>query len=111
MRPRAVVAEQDATARRTVVLALKKGGYEVEEARDEKQFRAAMKVPMDLLLLDVMMPGMDGEDVGRLLREQHPVPVIVISEAKELEVAAMATGAADYLFKPINLADLFHLQH
>lgn len=106
---RAVLADQDAATRRTLALALKKRGYKVDEARDEKQLRAAIEEPPDILLLDVMMPGMSGDDVFQLLREQpSSLRVIVMSEAKDVKVAAKARamGAADYLAKPINGHDL-----
>lgn len=106
---RALLSERDATARRALAQDLQRRGYEVVEVQGEKQLLAAMKkrVP-DLLFLDVT-PGLSGEGVFLRLREQfRSLPVIVISEAKHVRVAAkaLALGAAEYLVKPIDVRDL-----
>lgn len=106
---RALLSERDATARRALTQDLQKRGYEVVEVQGERQLLAAMKkrVP-DLLFLDVT-PGPSGESVFLRLREQfRSLPVIVISEAKHVRVAAkaLALGAAEYLVKPIDVRDL-----
>lgn len=63
----------------------------------------------DAVILDLMLPGKDGEEVLRLLKAKRPIPVIVVS-AKEREIATITTlklGADDYVAKPFNLEELY----
>lgn len=63
----------------------------------------------DAVILDLMLPGKDGEEVLRLLKVKRPIPVIVVS-AKEREIATITTlklGADDYVAKPFNLEELY----
>src|ERR1035441_10413654 len=91
---------------------LGKLGYEIIPALDGPTAlkRAAMHPP-DLILLDLLMPGMDGCEVCRRLREDHgaqDVPVIFVSAAdgKDLVVQALEAGGVDYITKPFNHAEL-----
>src|ERR1035441_1600099 len=91
---------------------LGKLGYEIIPALDGLTAlkRAAMHPP-DLILLDLLMPGMDGCEVCRRLREDHgaqDVPVIFVSAAdgKDLVVQALEAGGVDYITKPFNHAEL-----
>lgn len=87
-------------------------GYEIVPAVDGASALKRLNVRLpDLILLDLLMPGMDGFEVCRRLRE-HPegkdVPVIFLSAAddKEMIVRALETGGVDYLTKPFNQAEL-----
>ncbi|MBO0411065.1 response regulator transcription factor [Enterococcus hulanensis] len=63
----------------------------------------------DAIILDLMLPGKDGEEVLRLLKAKRPIPVIIVS-AKEREIATITTlklGADDYVAKPFNLEELY----
>jgi DNA-binding NtrC family response regulator len=67
--------------------------------------------PVDVVVLDVKMPGMDGIQTLRELKEQHPlVEVIMLTGHASLEVAieGMELGAFDYLMKPIDIDDLLY---
>lgn len=94
--------------------ALSSSGYQVETAASGEAALEMLERPdvdPDLLLLDVMMPGMSGFDVLRTLRAdpaQHDVPVVMITAATDRSVreAAHDDGATDLLIKPFHLAEL-----
>ena len=98
-----LIADDEQEIRDVLRLYLEKDGYEVTEAQDGLE---AMKLlgeqEYDLLLLDIMMPGMDGYRVLRNIREKNNVPVIMLS-AKETEsdkILGLDLGADDYITKP-----------
>ena len=69
------------------------------------------KSPVDVVVLDVRMPGMDGIETLRALKRQHPLTeVIMLTGHASLEVAVqgMEAGAFDYLMKPINIDELLY---
>jgi DNA-binding response OmpR family regulator len=85
-------------------------GYEITLAEDGERALAAIdRAPPDLLLLDLMMPGVTGMAILRQLRQVRPeLPVLVLTAVNELEVAraALDLGAYDYLTKPVDLGIL-----
>jgi len=90
-------------------------GYEVEGASDgQAALDAVERIPPDLILLDVMMPKMDGMEVVRRLkakREAHEIPFIPVImqtalDSTENKVEGLDAGAEDYITKPINFAEL-----
>lgn len=98
-----LIADDEQEIRDVLRLYLEKDGYEVTEAQDGLE---AMKLlgeqEYDLLLLDIMMPGMDGYRVLRNIREKNNVPVIMLS-AKGTEsdkILGLDLGADDYITKP-----------
>jgi len=75
----------------------------------EKGLQLAQKNPPDLILLDIMMPGMDGNEVCTRLKQDNnlkQIPIIFITALNEMEteIQSLALGAADFLHKPINIA-------
>lgn len=88
---------------------LKKEGYEVIEAYDgEEAYNKAINEKPDVILLDVMLPKMDGFTVCRKLREKISTPIIMIT-AKEEEVdkvLGLELGADDYMTKPFGIREL-----
>ena len=88
---------------------LKKEGHEVIEANDgEMGYNMALSEKPDLILLDVMLPKMDGFTVCRKLREKISTPIIMIT-AKEEEVdkvLGLELGADDYMTKPFGIREL-----
>src|SRR3954468_10351292 len=86
---------------------LEKGGYEVKTAIDgARAVEIAKKFTPDLVLLDIMMPKMDGVETCRLIREipemQKSFVVFLTARSEEYsEVAAFDVGADDYIMKPI----------
>jgi DNA-binding response OmpR family regulator len=84
-------------------------GYEVMEAEDgAKALAMAATYPFDLVLLDVMMPGIDGLEVLQRLREVHsdtalPIIMVTAKSASEDVVEALLMGANDYITKPVDM--------
>ena len=88
---------------------LKKNGYRVLEAYDgESAYRIAIEENPDLILLDVMLPKMDGFTVCRKLRERIDTPIVMITARGEEEdkVLGLAIGADDYITKPFSIKEL-----
>jgi signal transduction histidine kinase len=104
---RALVVDDDTASGRLVGKYLQKAGHQVVIRTDGRSgLEQALAHPPDLVILDVMMPGMDGLEVCRALRAveaTRDVPVIFVSARGELRdrVAGLDEGATDYLVKPI----------
>jgi DNA-binding response OmpR family regulator len=107
---RILVAEDQTDIRDLLALNLRGAGYEVVEVADGLAALAAETArPHDLLLLDRMMPGMDGLDVCKALRARGSSTPILMLTAKSTEldrVLGLELGADDYLTKPFSLAEL-----
>ncbi|WP_243292025.1 response regulator transcription factor [Bacillus sp. FJAT-47783] len=103
------IAEDDEDINHLVALHLRKEGYQVFQAFDGlevlKQFQK--KTP-DLLILDVMMPKMDGFQVLQEVRNTHKVPVIMLTARGQDEdkVLGLGLGADDYVVKPFSIIEL-----
>ncbi|MDR2183285.1 MAG: response regulator transcription factor [Clostridiales bacterium] len=92
-----------------VAFNLHKEGYEVIVARDgEKCLEAFDKEMPDLVVLDIMMPKMDGFEVCRKIREKSQVPIIMLTaRAEEVDkVLGLELGADDYVVKPFGVREL-----
>lgn len=98
-----LIADDEQEIRDVLRLYLEKDGYEVTEAQDGLEtMKLLREQEYDLLLLDIMMPGMDGYRVLRNIREKNNVPVIMLS-AKGTEsdkILGLDLGADDYITKP-----------
>ncbi len=87
-------------------------GYEVQEAsQGEEALTLVSQSPPDLILLDVMLPGVDGYEVSRRIRgnpEMPYIPIILVTarDSTQDKVTGLDAGADDYLTKPINLPEL-----
>ncbi|MEQ9206068.1 MAG: response regulator transcription factor [Phycisphaerales bacterium] len=105
-----VVVEDDASIRRGLVDALSYSGYTVHEASDGEQgLKLCLSVEADLVLLDIMMPKMDGLAVLKELRKPKPdVPVIFLTARGEEtdRISGLKLGADDYIVKPFSLDEL-----
>jgi two-component system, OmpR family, response regulator MprA len=89
--------------------ALSYSGYEVEIAENGPAgLSLALESPPDLVVLDVMLPGMDGYEVCRRLRAGGPVPILMLTAKDEVpdRVRGLDVGADDYLVKPFALEEL-----
>lgn len=100
-----LIADDESEIRRLLRLYLEKDGYQVVEAEDGLQAaKLITEKEFDLVLLDIMMPGMDGYQVLRKIRERSNIPVMILS-AKSQDVdkiLGLDLGADDYLAKPFN---------
>lgn len=106
---RILVVDDEPQIRRALRSGLSAQGYEVLLAADgEEALDLAATKPVDLVVLDLGLPGIDGFEVCRQLREWSSIPVIVLSvRAGEKEkVAALDQGADDYLTKPFSMEEL-----
>ncbi|GLU47566.1 response regulator transcription factor [Nocardiopsis ansamitocini] len=105
-----LIADDDRAIRESLERALQLEGYEVRTAVDGVQALAAVhSTPADLLILDVMMPGVDGLGVCRVLRaEGDRTPILMLTARVETpdRVAGLDAGADDYLPKPFELDEL-----
>lgn len=108
-RPLVLVADDQPEIRKLVALSLEAEGFRVLAAANGPQALAQLAdANPDVLLLDIMMPGMSGMDVLREVREHHPVPVILLSaRASTANVSeGLDLGADDYVTKPFHPAEL-----
>jgi DNA-binding response OmpR family regulator len=105
-----LVVEDEADLLHGLVLSLKKDGYEVSTARrGDEAVDAVLRDNPDLVLLDVMLPGMNGFDVCRDLRQKGlRVPVIMLTaRGEEIDrVVGLELGADDYVTKPFSIREL-----
>ena len=107
---RILVVEDDAALLQGLMDVLVFNGYEVHGSADGSEgLRAALEAPCDLVLLDVMLPGLDGLSVCREIRRRKPNQAVVMITAKGAEddiVAGFKAGADDYIPKPFSLREL-----
>ena len=100
-----LIADDEAEVRKLLRLYLENDGFCVAEAGDGLQAVSLLHSEKpDLCILDIMMPGMDGYEVLRKLRETSNIPVIMLSAKKEDsdKIIGLNLGADDYLAKPFN---------
>ncbi|MBR7075569.1 MAG: response regulator transcription factor [Lachnospiraceae bacterium] len=99
------IIEDDAALRRELRILLEGEGYAVEETEDYENLAAEiMKSEADLILLDINLPGINGEELLRRFRKEKQTPVIMLTSrtSETDEVLSMSYGADDYITKPYN---------
>jgi len=104
-----LVVDDEATIRRFLRISLEAHGYDVEEARlAEDGLELCASAAPQLVILDLGLPDMDGQDFILRLREWSQVPIVVLSvRASEMEkVQALDAGANDYVTKPFGISEL-----
>src|SRR4051794_27478501 len=107
--PLVLVADDEPRITKLVSMALMEEGFRIVTARDgEEALRKTEEIRPDVVLLDIVMPDLDGIEVMRQLRERRPVPVILLTakgstadKAKGLDL-----GADDYVAKPFHPDEL-----
>jgi DNA-binding response OmpR family regulator len=108
-RGRILLVEDDERIRASTRLALEEEGYELDEADSGERARErfALRRP-DLVLIDVMLPGMDGLECCRQLRQASAVPIIMVTARTDTAdvVAGLEAGADDYVTKPFVATEL-----
>ena len=103
MTTRILTVEDDERIRTALRLALEDEGWEVDEvASGEEALVAFGRVPADVVLVDIMLPGIDGFDICRAIRKSSDVPIVMITARSDTHdvVAGLEAGADDYLTKP-----------
>ena len=106
---RILVADDEASIRRILETRLKMVGYEVITAADgEEALEAFQKHNPDLIILDVMMPKMDGYGVTREVRRNSDVPIIILTALGDVSerITGLELGADDYVVKPFSPKEL-----
>ncbi len=105
-----LVVDDEALTLRTISRALREEGFEVLVAMSgEEALQVFSTEKPDLMLLDVVLPGIDGIEVLRHIKRDNPAAIVVMMSAYhmvERAVEAMKLGAYDYLVKPFHLADM-----
>ena len=104
-----LVVEDDERIRASLRLALGDEGYAVQDVPDAQSALARLaQVDPDLILLDVLLPGMDGLDLCRTIRRTSAVPIIMLTARDDSHdvVAGLEAGADDYVTKPYNVKEL-----
>lgn len=105
-----LIIEDDLRIRRILQLELEHEGYLVSLAKDGKEGLEKSKlVRYDLILLDLMLPEISGEEVCKELRKNSDVPIIVLTAKENIrsKVELLDMGADDYITKPFNIEELF----
>lgn len=104
-----LVVEDELALRETLSYNLKREGYLVSSSENGKEaVNLARQLKPDLILLDLMLPGIDGLEVTRVLRQEMNVPIIMITaKTEEIDrVLGLEIGADDYVTKPFSMREL-----
>ena len=104
-----LIVEDEEKLARFVELELNYEGYEVEKAYDGRAGIELVKAsPFDLILLDIMLPGLNGIEVLRRIRQTSDVPVILLTARDSVvdKVTGLDSGADDYITKPFAIEEL-----
>ena len=107
--PRVLVVDDEPNIRRALRVWLADHGYQVQLASTgEEALDLAAIAPPEVVLLDLMLPGMSGLDVCQSLREWSQAPIIILSgrDEEDAKIRALDLGADDYLIKPFGLGEL-----
>jgi DNA-binding response OmpR family regulator len=110
MRSRILIVDDEANQRRTLAIGLRMEGYEVVEAEDGEAALAKLDdQTVDLAIVDLMMPGINGLDLARRIRFRHPDIRIVLTSAyhlSERQVERAGVGAVGFVPKPCEMSEL-----
>jgi DNA-binding response OmpR family regulator len=104
-----LIVEDEASLQETLAYNLSKQGYKIETASDgQSALQIARSLKPDLILLDIMLPILDGFEVCRILRQETNVPILMLTaKDEEIErVIGLEMGADDYLTKPFSMREL-----
>jgi DNA-binding response OmpR family regulator len=103
------VVEDEPSIAEVVSLYLKRAGYQVQTFADGRAAQDALnQAPPDLVILDVMLPGVDGFALTRFLRDRSDVPIILLTSRRDEtdRIAGLELGADDYVVKPFSPQEL-----
>lgn len=104
---RVLVVDDDQDIRELLVSVLSDDGYEAQSARDGSEALRVLECwPADVVVLDLMMPVMDGWTFAERMRERWSIPIVVLSAATDLQRHAVRLRAADVVSKPFDLDTL-----
>ena len=106
--PSILIVEDDKEINNLIYEALKKENYNIIQAFDGEEATEKYNDNIQLVILDLMLPYIDGIEVLRIIREKSNLPVIILS-AKEEEtdrIVGLSMGADDYMVKPFSVREL-----
>ena len=106
---RILICDDDKEIVKAIEIYLSREGYEIEKAYNGKQAMQIIKEKeLHLILLDIMMPEMDGMQVAKEVRKEKGIPIIMLSAKSEDydKIEGLNTGADDYITKPFNPLEL-----
>jgi two-component system response regulator MtrA len=106
---RVLLVEDDASIREIATLGLEQAGFRVTSSGDGREALIRFRQePFDLVVLDVMLPSLDGFEVCRELRRESQVPIVMLTARADLHdvVTGLELGADDYVTKPFELPEL-----
>ena len=109
MSQRLLVVDDDRSIREIVQMSLEEEGYVVDTAPDaEEALEAIRRNAPDLLILDVMLPGMNGFDLTKEIRRTSSLPIILLTAKTDTidKVVGLESGADDYVEKPFEMREL-----
>jgi DNA-binding response OmpR family regulator len=109
MNERVLLVEDDPSIREVATLGLKQAGFRVSTAGDGREgLLRSRDEPFDLLILDVMLPSLDGFEVCREIRKQSQVPILMLTARSDTidVVVGLESGADDYVTKPFEMPEL-----
>lgn len=109
MGQRILLVEDERPIVESLRYALEKEGYDVIEASDGSEaLELARKTPPDIVLLDIMLPGMSGFEVCRILRKDSPVPILMLTARTDEadRIVGLDLGADDYITKPFSVREV-----
>jgi DNA-binding response OmpR family regulator len=109
MAEKILIVEDEATLQETLAYNLTRQGYQVEVAGDgPAALETARRIKPDLILLDIMLPGIDGFEICRIIRQEMTTPVLMLTARDEEidRVVGLEIGADDYLTKPFSMREL-----
>ena len=109
MSKKILIVEDDGNIRELLRLYLEREGYEITEAANgEEGVELWRKIYPDMILLDVMMPIMDGWQVCKIIRKESKVPIIIMTAKGETfdKVNGLEMGADDYIVKPLEMREV-----
>jgi two-component system, OmpR family, response regulator RegX3 len=109
MKGRILLVEDESAIAEAVVYALRDAGFEVDAAGDgDTALEASRRGSYDLMILDLLLPGLPGLEVCRTVRAESDLPILMLTAREgELDrVLGLETGADDYVTKPFSMAEL-----
>ncbi|MBN1367253.1 MAG: response regulator transcription factor [Dehalococcoidales bacterium] len=109
MNSKVLIVEDDANLLETLKYNLRKEGYDVSTAADgEQALEVARREKPDLIVLDIMLPKLNGFEVCRILRREMTIPIIMLTaKADETDkIVGLEIGADDYMTKPFSIREL-----
>ena len=105
---RILVADDESSVQRLVASALDAVEYDVETASNGQQvFHILDQYSFDLIVLDLVMPGMEGLEICRRIRQRSDIPILILSgrNDEQIKISALDVGADDYVTKPFRLEE------